>query len=108
VLLAALLPAVVQAQTEYYATDGIGSIRIVYDVNGNVIGRQDFTPFRTPVLNATSMPKEGFGGNKKDDEIQQMYFHARSLAARTGLFSASDPVPGGTFEPQRRNRYAYA
>lgn len=73
-----------------------------------MIGRQDYTPFGTPVLNGTSMPREGFGGNEKDDETQQMYFHARSLAARTGRFNSPDAVFGAMDEPQRWNRYAYA
>ena len=97
-----------QAETiEYYATDAIGSIRIVYDGTGNVIGRQDFTPFGTSIPVGT-LPKEGFGGNEKDDETQQTYFHARSLATRTGRFSQPDAVQAGLFEPQRWNRYAYA
>jgi hypothetical protein len=37
-----------------------------------------------------------------------MYFHARSLAARTGRFGQADPVFAGLFEPQRWNRYSYA
>jgi RHS repeat-associated protein len=106
------LPAVASAQqpeaVEYYATDGIGSVRIVYDANGNAIGRQDYMPFGTPVLNGTSMPKEGFVGNEKDDETQQMYFYARSLQARTGRFSSADPILDGIFVPQMWNRYAYA
>jgi len=39
-----------QAETvEYYGSDVIGSIRIVFDAYGNLIGRQDFTPFGVPV-----------------------------------------------------------
>jgi RHS repeat-associated protein len=106
------LPAVASAQqpeaVEYYATDGIGSIRIVYDANGNVIGRQDYMPFGTPVLNGASMPREGFGGNEKDNETQQMYFHARLLSGSIGRFSRVDPWPGNVEDPQQLNRYAYA
>jgi RHS repeat-associated protein len=93
---------------EYYGSDVIGSIRIVYDMNGNVIGRQDYAPFGTPVLSGTSMPKEGFGGNEKDDETQQMDFHARSLIARAGRFTSVDSIFDAKNEPSRWNRYAYA
>src|SRR5947209_8235429 len=90
-------PSIARAQTppetiEYYASDTIGSIRIVFGVNGTVLGRQDFTPFGTPVVPAAPMPKEQFGGNEKDDETDQSYFHARMFQARTGRFSRPDPV----------------
>lgn len=104
------LPALAYGQTEtieYYATDALGSIRVVYDANGNVLGRQDFTPFGTPVFNATAMPKEGFVGNEQDDESTLAYFHARMLQARTGRFTSVDAMFDGIFDPQRWNRYTY-
>lgn len=98
-----------QAETiEYYQADVVGSIRIVYDVNGNVIDRQDYTPFGTAVLTGASMPNESFGGNEKDDETKQMYFYARSLTGRTGRFFSPDPVQAGDLDPQAWNRYTYA
>ena len=108
-----VLPATVfaqQAETiEYYGTDAIGSIRIVWDASGNVIARQDFTPFGEPVLQqGTAIPKEGFGGNETDAETNQDYFHARMFEARTGRFARTDPIEDGVGEPQRWNRYAYA
>jgi RHS repeat-associated protein len=106
------LPSIALAQqaetVEYYGSDAIGSIRIVYDASGTVIARQDYTPFGTPVLTGTSMPKEAFGGNEKDDETQEMYFHARILAARTGRFNRPDPIGGNLLNPQTWNRYDYA
>lgn len=106
------LPHVAAAQqpetVEYYGQDAIGSIRIVWDANGNVIGRQDFTPFGTSVQLIPPVPREGFEGQAKDDESNQAYFHARMLSAIHGRFSSTDPVEAGMFEPQRWNRYAYA
>jgi RHS repeat-associated protein len=93
---------------EYYGTDTIGSIRIVFDVNGTVLGRQDFTPFGTPVVPPSALPREGFGGNEQDDETDLSYFHARMLQVRAGRFTRPDPIQDGAFEPQRWNRYAYA
>jgi RHS repeat-associated protein len=98
-----------QAETiEYYGQDVIGSIRIVYDANGNVIGRQDFTPFGTPVQVTPPVPKEGFGGQEKDDEANEAYFHARMLQTRLARFGSPDPVESGVEDPQLWNRYAYA
>jgi uncharacterized protein RhaS with RHS repeats len=47
--LAILLPAATQAQTgedvSYFVTDNIGSVRMVTDANGAVIGQYDLVPF---------------------------------------------------------------
>jgi RHS repeat-associated protein len=95
-----------QAETiEYYGQD---VVRIVFDAYGNVIGRQDFTPFGTPVQVTPPVPKEGFGGQEKDDESNQAYFHARMLQARTGRFARVDPILDGILDPQLWNRFAYA
>jgi len=106
------LPRVAAAQqaetVEYYGSDVIGSIRIVFDAYGNVIGRQDFAPFGAPVQVTPPVPKEGFGGQEKDDESNQAYFHARMFEMRTGRFGAPDPIEVGELEPQRWNRYAYS
>lgn len=102
--------AFAQGETiEYYGTDAIGSIRIVWDVNGNMTARQDFTPFGEPVLQqGTAIPKEGFVGNETDAETNQDYFHARMFEARTGRFTRTDPIEDGVAEPQKWNRYSYA
>ena len=75
-VLALLMPAVAHAQTpaetvEYYGTDAIGSIRIVWDANGNVVGRKDYAPFGRPLFPMPAMPKEGFGAQEKDDETDR-------------------------------------
>jgi RHS repeat-associated protein len=107
------LPSIARAQTppetiEYYATDMIGSIRIVFRPDGAAVARQDYAPFGRPLFPVPAMPKEGFSGNEKDDETDQAYFHARMFQARTGRFARPDPVQSGGGEPQRLNRYAYA
>jgi RHS repeat-associated protein len=107
------MPALARAQTppetiEYYATDTIGSVRIVFGANGTALGRHDYAPFGRPIVPVPTMPAEGFGGNVKDDETDLSYFHARMFQARTGRFTRPDPIQGDVFVPQRRNRYAYA
>jgi RHS repeat-associated protein len=108
-----LMPAVARAQapaetTEYYGQDAVGSIRIVFDVSGTVLARQDYAPFGKPLFSAPAMPKEGFGAQQTDAETDQSYFHARMFEARTGRFTRPDPIQAGLFEPQLLNRYAYA
>jgi RHS repeat-associated protein len=93
---------------EYYGQDMIGSIRIVWDASGNIVGRQDYAPFGRSLFPVPQMPKEGFGAREKNDETEQGYFHARMFEERTGRFTAPDPIGAGLFMPQRWNRYAYA
>lgn len=107
------LPTAVHAQApaetiEYYATDAIGSIRVVFGANGAVLGRQDYGPFGRELLPALALPVERFGGQEKDAETEQGYFHARQYQHRTGRFTRVDPIYAGLFEPQRLNRYSYA
>jgi RHS repeat-associated protein len=111
-LAVAALPSIARGQTppetiEYYATDMIGSIRIVFRPDGTTVARQDYAPFGRPLFPVPAMPAEAFGGNVKDDETDQAYFHARMFQARTGRFTRPDPIQAGVSEPQRWNRYAY-
>ena len=113
VLVLCLCPTMARAQApaetiEYYGTDAIGSIRIVWDANGTVVGRQDYAPFGRPLFPAAGLPKQGFGAQETDAETDQGYFHARMFQPRAGRFTRSDPVFTGLFQPQRWNRYAYA
>jgi RHS repeat-associated protein len=108
-LLLAPTPAFAQSETiEYYGADMLGSIRIVWDANGNVVGRQDYVPFGRPLFTAPSMPTEAFTGQDRDDETDQGHFRARMFQARTGRFTQVDPIFSGLFQPQGWNRYAYA
>jgi RHS repeat-associated protein len=109
VLIAAATRASAQTETiEYYGTDAVGSVRIVFDSGGTVLGRQDYEPFGREILAAWGASSERFGGQSADDEAQQAYFHARQFQSRTGRFGSVDPVFGGTADPQLWNRYGYA
>lgn len=83
-------------------------MRIVFNANGAVLGRQDYGPYGRPLFPATSLPPERFGGRPVDAEIDQGDFQAREYQMRTGRFTRVDPIYNGIFEPQRWNRYAYA
>jgi RHS repeat-associated protein len=105
------LAASVAAQTEtieYYGTDAVGSVRVVFDANGTVLGRQDYDPFGREILSAWGVPPERFGGQTTDAEIEQAYFHARQLQRRLGRFQTTDPIVGNTLNPQSWSRYKYA
>src|SRR5262245_51552820 len=83
------LPVAVMAQTEaveYYGTDALGSIRIVFDANGTVLGRTDYTPFGD-VFSSSGTQKHLYAGLFRDTESDQDYAEARMYQQRTGRFS---------------------
>ena len=55
-------PAAAQTETiEYYGTDAVGSVRIVFDASGTVLGRQDYEPFGREILAAWGHRRSGSG-----------------------------------------------
>jgi RHS repeat-associated protein len=104
-------PANAQEVVEYYGTDALGSIRVVFATDGTVKARSDYLPFGEewqPATNGGPLPMQRFTGQQRDIEENLDYFNARSYQARTGRFTTVDPVFTGLFEPQRWNRYSYA
>lgn len=105
------LPTVARAQTdttEYYTTDAIGSVRVIFDAAGTVKARMDYGPFGQQLAPAQGMPRERFGGQETDGESDQANFHARMFQSRTGRFTRSDPVFDTADNPQGWNRHTYA
>lgn len=102
-------PARAQETIEYYGTDHVGSVRVVFDANGTVISRADYLPYGEEVFAPTGqMPAQQFTGQARDGEAGQDYFHARMYQPRTGRFNAVDPVFNALANPQKWNRYSYA
>jgi len=111
VALAALAAPAVHAQSEvveYYGTDALGSVRVVFDAAGNRVARTDYVPFGEALNPTGALPSEQFTGQQRDGDAGLDYFGARYFAARLGRFSTMDPVSGHPADPQSWNRYAYA
>ena len=108
-LLLAVTPFSARAQetVEYYGTDSIGSIRVVFDQSGGITARTDYLPFGEELTPSAALPAERFTGQARDGEAGLDYFHARMFQARGGRFSTVDPVAGRPKQPQSWNRYAY-
>jgi RHS repeat-associated protein len=105
-----LSPAVVAAQSEveYYATDAVGSIRVVFDSNGTAVARSDYLPFGESYAASGAMPMARYTGQERDAEAGLDNFNARAFGARAGRFTRPDPADGDPKIPQTWNRYAYA
>jgi RHS repeat-associated protein len=96
-----------QEVVEYYGTDALGSVRVVFDASGAIVARADYLPYGEEVTAAGPMPAEHFTGQARDAEAGMDYFHARQYQPRTGRFNAVDPVFAGLLDPQYWNRYSY-
>jgi len=110
-LVACVAPSTAIAQTErieHYALDALGSIRVVFDANGAVIGRMDYAPFGEELSAGLSFPTERFADLKRDGEAGFDYANARLYKSTSGRLNRPDPVPAGLLQPQRWNRYSYA
>ena len=110
--LACFAPAIVYGQPaesiEYYGLDAIGSVRVVFDSSGTILGRMDYGPFGQELSTGTGLPSRGYAGLFRDGEAGLDHAGTRSYQSRTGRFSTVDPLYAGLFEPQKWNRYAYA
>jgi hypothetical protein len=67
VALAFFVPAAAHAQNppeaiEDYATDAVGSIRVVFDPTGAVVGRSDYLPFGETYAQTGVNPRQRFTG----------------------------------------------
>jgi RHS repeat-associated protein len=103
--------AAAQEVVEYYATDAIGSVRVVFDTNGTVKAQSDYLPFGEEWNASTPggpLPVQRYTGAQRDAEENFDYFHARNYQTRAGRFDRPDPVFAGLFSPQLWNRYTYA
>jgi RHS repeat-associated protein len=93
---------------EYYATDALGSVRVVFTPTGQVIGRSDYLPFGDTLDQSGMLPRQRFTGQERDGVAGLDDFNARSLQMRTGRMSRPDPLFGNApVNPQRWNAYSY-
>ena len=106
-----LVPTSASAQgetVEYYGVDAIGSVRVVFNATGAMVGRKDYAPFGEELGASAGIPNERFAELSRDGESGLDYAQARMYQFRTGRFNTVDPVYAGLFQPQAWNRYSYA
>ncbi|MCD9088698.1 RHS repeat-associated core domain-containing protein [Stenotrophomonas sp. SY1] len=108
-MLAALLPLVAQAQTtvEYIHTDPLGSPVAVTDAGGNVIEREIYEPYGSPIKRPPS-DQPGFTGHVSDSLTNLTYMQQRYYDQQIGRFLSVDPVTAYSNPVGAFNRYWYA
>ena len=89
-------------QIQYLSADNIGSVRIVTDTEGNVVGTADYDPYGRRTLSG-SVPSVGYTGEWTDPLTDYVYLRARDYDPTTGQFLTPDPLASLTWQP-----YEYA
>ncbi|MEM7782867.1 MAG: putative Ig domain-containing protein [Planctomycetota bacterium] len=104
-------------QTDYFGTDGHGSVRVLYDwaaaivqdVQNNLPQIYHFDAYGN-LLNfdtATPLTNYLYSGEAFDFNIGQQYLRARWYDASNGRFNRLDPYFGNSSDPQSFHKYAY-
>lgn len=108
-LLALLLSVNAHAQTtvEYIHTDALGSPVAVTDASGNVIEREVYEPYGSPITHPPS-DQPGFTGHVADSLTNLTYMQQRYYDPQIGRFLSVDPVTAYSNPVGAFNRYWYA
>ncbi|WP_423459238.1 RHS repeat-associated core domain-containing protein [Ottowia sp. VDI28] len=79
----------------YYARDHLGSVRAVTDAQGQVVGRQDYSPYGSVVAQSGLMPSVGYAGmwQHHDSGINLTLYRGYQPAA--GRWLSRDPIGEG-------------
>src|SRR5262249_26775370 len=100
----------------YYASDHLGTPRLVTDASGPAVESRRYWPYGEAVptqspfesLRFASMEFDAEGGTAGGLASDRYYDHARSHVGGLGRFLSPDRVGGRSENPQTWNRYAYA
>jgi RHS repeat-associated protein len=95
-------------QPQYAQGDGLGSVRLITDANGNAAGTAGYEAWGTPQTGSASLGGFGFTGEQQDAETGFVYLRARHYDPTTGRFLQQDSYPGIPSQPQGQHRFAYA
>ncbi len=90
----------------YHINDGLGSVRQLADLAGEVVQSYSFSPFGVPLGESGGEPY-GFTGEQWDASTGLVYLRARYYDAQTGRFLTPDTFPGFATKPQTFNAYPY-
>jgi len=86
--------------------DHLGSVSATTDAAGQVLSRQDFTPWGEVRSGGVGQTTVNFTGQRKDD-TGLLFYGSRYYDPKLGRFLSPDSVAPNKALPQSRNRYSY-
>jgi RHS repeat-associated protein len=103
-----LIGRVAAGTTATYAqADGLGSVRLLTDGTGAVVGTRQYDAFGAARAQTGISLPFGYTGEQEDAESGLVYLRARYLDPSSGRFISEDPVAGGLAEPLSLHAYTY-
>ena len=104
----ALLSATTEGVTQYYHTDGMGSVRGLSDASGTITDGYAYDAYGMLLgsLGNTVNPYR-YRGEQYDSDLGSYYLRARYYQPGTGRFMTTDPVEGVPTTPMSFHRYMY-
>ena len=91
----------------YAHADGLGSIRLLTDSAGTVVGTQQYDAFGAARSQSGVQLAFGYTGEQVDAESGLVYLRARYMDLATGRLLTHDPVPGYAADPASHQAYVY-
>jgi RHS repeat-associated protein len=91
----------------YSHGDALGSIRLLTDSTGAVVGSQQYDAFGATRSQTGAQMPFTFTGNIIDIESNFLYLRARYVDPSNGRFLTLDPYPGLYDRPMSQHRYTY-
>jgi RHS repeat-associated protein len=77
---------------EYFGTDGLGSVRQLYDSAGHIVANRRYEPFGSLLsASGTGTSSYDYAGEQRDASTGLLYLRARYLDTDLGRFTQVDP-----------------
>lgn len=92
---------------QYTASDHLGSPRVVFDQNGQLVESHKHWPYGEDTNAIPPLQRLAYCLMEKEDGATRLYDHARTHDHGLGRFLSPDKVTGQTRNPQSWNRYVY-
>jgi len=95
-------------QTRYFLEDGFNSIRHITDMNGKIVGQQDYTSFAEPIaMKGDIAGIFRMAGERFLPEIKTYAIGGRLYEPKLGRYIIPDPLPGYMGRFDSFNKYAH-
>ncbi len=90
----------------YYLNDYLGNKRGIFGLDGEILDKQEFTPFGIP-MDSSDNDEMSYTGKFYDKDVKLYYFHSRFYDAQLGIFLTKDPAEPDAADPITLNPYTY-